>query len=357
MSTSQPSPAPITPTTDTTLLSELCPFCNAAPPKYRCPACDARTCSLTCSKRHKTYKQCSGTRDPTAYLKRSALTTPSALNRDFNFLTGVEKAVLRADGGAEEEEQEKVNKQKLQNRQAFIEKSGVVFKSAPRGLKRARENKTDVVKTKKQRVLGWTVEWIMCDEGNRRILDDRITETSILFHAFFHPNNGESRKKAKAEMAKTRFYLRKVGTPANKPTLIQLNPLAALKDCLRGRIVEEYPTLYVTSQEGHPQGWEIDASIAADTGGKLEVLEETGEVNLDALEKIVAGNMGDSLVEESGAKEEVPKELVEEELVVDMEDPSGEVKEGGTKDSEMEGQTGAPKSAISPEGDEVTGTK
>lgn len=54
--------------------------------------------------------------------------------------------MLRADGGAEEEEQEKVNKQKQQNRQAFIEKSGVVFKSAPRGLKRARENKTDVVK-------------------------------------------------------------------------------------------------------------------------------------------------------------------------------------------------------------------
>ncbi|KAI5852506.1 hypothetical protein DFP73DRAFT_454539, partial [Morchella snyderi] len=245
-------------------LSELCPFCNAAPPKYRCPACDARTCSLTCSKRHKTYKQCSGTRDPTAYLKRSALVTPSALNRDFNFLTGVEKAVLRADGGVQEGEEEKVNKQKLQNfqnRQAFIEKSGVVFKSAPRGLKRARENKTDVVKTKKQRVLGWTVEWIMCDEGNRRILDDRVTETMILFHAFFHPNNTESRKKPKPEMAKTRFYLRKVGTPANKPTLIQLNALAALKDCLRGRIVEEYPTVYVTSQEGHPQGWEIDASI------------------------------------------------------------------------------------------------
>lgn len=102
-------------------------------------------------------------------------------------------------------------------------------------------------------------------------------ETSKLTSAFFHPNNSESRKKPKAEMAKTRFYLKKVGTPANRPTLIPLNPAAELRDCIRGRMVDEYPTIYVTAGSGHPRGFEIARSIAADAKGKLEVLEETSK--------------------------------------------------------------------------------
>lgn len=102
-------------------------------------------------------------------------------------------------------------------------------------------------------------------------------ETSKLTSAFFHPNNSESRKKPKVEMAKTRFYLKKVGTPANRLTLIPLNPAAELRDCIRGRVVDEYPTIYVTAATEHPRGFEIARSIAADAKGKLEVLEETSK--------------------------------------------------------------------------------
>lgn len=139
----------------TTLLSDLCPFCNESPPKYRCPACDARTCSLKCSKRHKAYKQCPGTRDPTAYIKRSKLATPSALNRDFNFLTGVERAVARGSGistddgdeqGSLSRNTEQKKKQAAEAREAWIEKSGVIVKKAPQGMKRSSENMTDVVR-------------------------------------------------------------------------------------------------------------------------------------------------------------------------------------------------------------------
>lgn len=183
----------------------------------------------------------------------------------------------------------------------------------------------------------------MCDEGNRRVLDDRcvfaifllaftldilrsclsffiltvayrVSESARLTQAFFYPNNrvGESRKRPKAVVAKTRFYLKKVGTPANRPTLISLNPAAELKDCLRGRMVEEYPTIYITAGQSHPAGFEVDESIAADAGGKLEVLEESSkggvEVNLDALEKIIAEG-GGSKVELDGEVGVNPTEL------------------------------------------------
>jgi hypothetical protein len=100
-------------------------------------------------KRHKLFAQCSGVRDPAAFVKRSKLATPGALNRDYNFLTGVER-VLARDVHAEveevngEEEEDEGGRAAEQRREAFLNRSGVVVKRAPRGMKRARENRTDV---------------------------------------------------------------------------------------------------------------------------------------------------------------------------------------------------------------------
>lgn len=62
-------------------------------PKYRCPRCATRTCSLPCYKRHQQRASCSGERDPAAYRKRSQLATPAALDQDYNFLKGVERHI------------------------------------------------------------------------------------------------------------------------------------------------------------------------------------------------------------------------------------------------------------------------
>ena len=77
------------------LLSDLCPYCNCQPHKYRCPACFARTCSLACSKKHKLYSQCTGVRDPTAFVKRSKLASPEKLKQDYNYLISVERLINR----------------------------------------------------------------------------------------------------------------------------------------------------------------------------------------------------------------------------------------------------------------------
>ncbi|PYH73019.1 uncharacterized protein BO88DRAFT_441505 [Aspergillus vadensis CBS 113365] len=82
-------------------LSDLCSICHLQPPKYRCPRCSTRTCSLPCTRRHKLWSQCSGIRDPAAYLRRSELATESAFDRDFNFITGIERSIERAGRDAE----------------------------------------------------------------------------------------------------------------------------------------------------------------------------------------------------------------------------------------------------------------
>jgi hypothetical protein len=43
--------------------------CNEDSTKYKCPGCQARTCSLACCEKHKQDSGCSGRRDRLAYVK------------------------------------------------------------------------------------------------------------------------------------------------------------------------------------------------------------------------------------------------------------------------------------------------
>ncbi|KAH1306138.1 hypothetical protein KXX11_008536, partial [Aspergillus fumigatus] len=177
-----------------TLLSDLCTICHINPPKYRCPRCSTRTCSLPCSRRHKLWSQCSGVRDPAAYLKRSELATESAFDRDFNFITKIERSLERAereaevrgiplDGttaadpavlGLEHElgqdgpDAEAGSKRKRPEQGGYVkgeagflrgaQAAGVRVIRAPRGMSR---NKANASKwNPKHKCLSWTVEWI-----------------------------------------------------------------------------------------------------------------------------------------------------------------------------------------------------
>ena len=59
--------------------------CCGQPSKYRCPACDARTCSLLCVNKHKADKPCSGVRNTADYRPIQAF-DDAALMHDYRFL-------------------------------------------------------------------------------------------------------------------------------------------------------------------------------------------------------------------------------------------------------------------------------
>ncbi|GAD93129.1 HIT finger domain protein [Paecilomyces variotii No. 5] len=168
------------------LLSELCTICHINQPKYRCPRCSIRTCSLPCTRRHKLWSQCSGVRDPAAYLKRNELANPSAFDRDFNFITGIERTLERAERDVEHrgitlpsegelaldgDEDGGVGAGKKRKRETLVkgeagflrgaEASGVMVVRAPRGMSRNKENMSRW--HPKHKCLSWTVEWIASD--------------------------------------------------------------------------------------------------------------------------------------------------------------------------------------------------
>ncbi|KAG5210037.1 Zf-HIT [Trichophyton interdigitale] len=155
-------------------LTQLCAICHEKRQKYKCPRCASRTCSLACSKRHKLWSQCSGIRDPAEYLKRNELATPAAFDKDFNFLTGIERSLERAEVDAEargidlipnpDPDGGKAKKQRCDMArgelplQRGMENSGVHIVKAPKGMTRNKLNTSHW--HRKRRCLSWAVEWI-----------------------------------------------------------------------------------------------------------------------------------------------------------------------------------------------------
>ncbi|OQD84845.1 hypothetical protein PENANT_c011G04543 [Penicillium antarcticum] len=170
------------------LLSDLCSICHVNPPKYKCPRCSTRTCSLPCTRRHKLWSQCSGVRDPAAYLKRNELATESAFDRDFNFITGIERNLERADRDADNRgidlsrsiqsddpgdgfqdlnagcKRKHPHQGLVKGEAGFLraaEAGGVKVIRAPKGLSRNKQNGSRF--NPKHKSLAWTVEWVAGD--------------------------------------------------------------------------------------------------------------------------------------------------------------------------------------------------
>ncbi|KAL5000757.1 hypothetical protein BDV10DRAFT_161310 [Aspergillus recurvatus] len=205
------------------LLTNLCAICHIQPPKYRCPRCSTRTCSLPCTRRHKLWSQCSGVRDPAAYLRRTELATESAFDRDFNFITSIERRLERAgrdvenrgvviDGrqgvrelgvvGLDEDDLGQDNAGDWRKRKragpgagngngfekglakgeaGFLKRAAearVRVIKAPRGMSRAKMNGSRW--HPKQKCLQWTIEWVT-DDGTKRM---NCAETATVAEAY-----------------------------------------------------------------------------------------------------------------------------------------------------------------------------
>lgn len=100
-------------------------------------------------------------RDPAAYLRRNELATETAFDRDFNFITGVERSLERAERDAENrgipidreldaEEESGIGKKRkrlntglVKGEAGFLrgaENGGVRVVRAPRGMTRNKQN-------------------------------------------------------------------------------------------------------------------------------------------------------------------------------------------------------------------------
>ncbi|KAH0545552.1 hypothetical protein FGG08_000383 [Glutinoglossum americanum] len=258
---------------------------------------------MKCSKRHKLWSQCSGVRDPAAYVKRSELATPAGIDRDFNFLASVERkfenvekecAERGIDVATPDAQSHRPPQKGEYNMKRSIENCGVIVEMAPKGIQRAKENLTHW--NKKQRCLAWTVEWIYGD--GQRSLCTALESLSIeagysRLKGGSQPTSSKKRKLDHAGELETtpntdevetaaltltepqretetennsppveyHFYLLRPRTPSPLRVLIPLSKTNTLSASLKDRVVLEFPTIYVLSEppSALPEGFILES--------------------------------------------------------------------------------------------------
>lgn len=204
------------------LLTSLCTICHIQTPKYKCPRCATRTCSLQCISKHKKWSSCSGERDPTVYMPPSKLKTDAGIDHDYNFLTKIERSIETAEKTMREErdilpppgqgpaaaaagQHQHQHQQQHPNKRARfndggngsrhfqnphhedppqqgggiamapsrrwdkashfrLRKLGIHVAAVPYGMTRSRENKTSW--NKRTRTINWQVEWFVHGDGD-----------------------------------------------------------------------------------------------------------------------------------------------------------------------------------------------
>ncbi|KAL2116464.1 hypothetical protein VTJ04DRAFT_8632 [Mycothermus thermophilus] len=206
-----------------TVLSTLCGICHSKPPKYKCPRCGARTCSLPCVQKHKARADCNGKRNPAAFIPLNRLKTDAGIDHDYNFLTSIERARQLAEKDVVEERRLLTEKElhppnedeyfrkvwkgddllhlpvqphKHPYKKPFGEDGPAVTDGfdrhvrhrlrqldikvirAPQGLARHKANKTAF--NRRTQTINWQVEWLVFDASRLDILALRNQETSPL---------------------------------------------------------------------------------------------------------------------------------------------------------------------------------
>ncbi|KAI8625439.1 hypothetical protein F5Y19DRAFT_450045 [Xylariaceae sp. FL1651] len=191
------------------LLSSLCAICRIQTPQYKCPRCGARTCSLACVKKHKTWSSCTGERDSTVFVPLEKLKTDAGIDHDYNFLTKIERSVERAERILRDDRdilpQESSNPPPRKrtrfhkgqsrgrttvddgprkwDRNAIhrMRELGIHVSSVPYGMTRSKENKTSW--NRRTKTINWQLEWMLLSPGISTAANGKSQVTRILHKA------------------------------------------------------------------------------------------------------------------------------------------------------------------------------
>lgn len=256
-------------------------------------------------KKHKAWAQCSGVRNPAEYRKRADLATPSSIDKDFNFIAGVERSITRADENVLDRGIHLAPARQLRSVDARpkvdmeIEERGVKVIKAPKGLSRSKTNKTHWANQHKG--IMWAIEWVCTDgerimgvsletrnieeafvntigkkkiirkrkmslgerardsssstklvrqESTRALPHSESREPGLADHSTAISQNGEVAPipTMKDPAAGLYFYLHKPTIPSRFKCLIPLSRDQSLRSALEGRTVLEYPTIFMRDE-------------------------------------------------------------------------------------------------------------
>lgn len=258
----------------------LCQVCGKNISKYTCPACDIKTCSVDCIKRHKKETGCTGVKLKTSFVPLEKMNS-QMLIKDCALLDEARSAVIDATS-KKFPKKSKTDWQKLLDSQC--QKSGITIHFLPRLMTRAVENKTRYLK--KEDTIYWTCRFRFRNEDKEIVYDyllHDISENSSMIDIFkaiveTAPNDFV----AKANLDTFEILLVAEGSPGGGHFQIDLS--CTLGENLFSKTLIEYPIFDVVPKNSLDK-WNIVFYI-----GEMEEPKEqpakTQKTELPSYEKI-----------------------------------------------------------------------
>lgn len=152
----------------------LCSSCMSKEPKYKCPCCEVRSCSLTCVKQHKADRNCEGKRPRSSFLRVKEM-NDNTLVQDFTFLQDTQAAVqglssrdpLVKGGNRSKHNKYASPKHKELLKQCSRRSPPIGLLLMPQGMQRHAANST--VYRRKLKHIAWRVDWVFVANARRTV--------------------------------------------------------------------------------------------------------------------------------------------------------------------------------------------
>jgi len=162
-----------------------CSICCSQRPRYRCPACNMRTCSLECVRQHKVDENCTGKRDPTKQVAKKEMNDQTLLS-DYRFLEDANRQVYGMQRNYEVnfKPYPKTNRNNILHQQSMAR--GFVLWTLPDGMSKKTENTTVITtvkglfgkNNKPVKLFHFHIKWTLdLSTGKEAILNTKIVET------------------------------------------------------------------------------------------------------------------------------------------------------------------------------------
>jgi hypothetical protein len=230
--------------------SAMCHTCDQHPPKYTCPGCGRKTCSLACVKEHKVRFSCTGKRDRTAFVKRTDLSYDT-LKSDYKFL----EEINRIEDVSKRTQPPAARRQLPKPLKNLVEQArsrGVSLVLVSPGMTRRRQNTTRF--DFKSKLIHWRVEWVF-DDG-RVETTARMSEEASIGQAL---EDVVRRITGDTDVTKdttptttttttprtTKVRMRQEGVRADEAVDFDVDLSLTLGEFLRGKHIVEFPTFRI----------------------------------------------------------------------------------------------------------------
>lgn len=226
-----------------------CEVCAQNAAKYACPRCEIKTCCLDCSKIHKKELDCSGIRDRAKFIPIKKMSTGDFMN-DYYFLEEATRFTKSVKANP------KVNGRSCHNfksirlkKEAF--KRNVKLFLVNTGLTKRKTNFT-AYKSQDDKIF-WHIELIFPNAENLR-LTRKFDEAKTLYdliESVFATTKNDAKLLKKLEFYRAegagnvRCLLKAEGLKRCSRRFYELDMEKSLNANLNGKVIIEYPTMYV----------------------------------------------------------------------------------------------------------------